>query len=57
MGLLFCFPRKVPEILYSFFKERENAYKSFAVLTFSVLPLKINKAKKKKKPSLGDGLV
>lgn len=56
MGLLFCFPRKVPEILYSFFKERENAYKSFAVLTFSVLPLKINKAKKKK-PSLGDGLV
>lgn len=53
MRPILCFPRKVSEI-YSFSKERENAYKSFAVLTFSVLPLKINKTKK---PSLGDGLV
>lgn len=45
MRLLLCLPRKVPVILYSFFKERENAYKSFAVLTVLVLPLKINTVK------------
>jgi hypothetical protein len=51
---LLCLPRKVPEVLYSLFKERKHAYKSFAVLTFSVLSLKINKVKS---PSLGEGLV
>lgn len=53
MGLLLCLPRKVPVILYFFFKERKNIYRSSPVLTFSVLTLKINKAKN---PSLVMGL-